>query len=329
MEKEYSHIDELLAGYFSGNLAADGAAEVRDWSSASPENMRYLLSMREIWFSSLAADTSRYDSDEACRKFLAGKTKTNRTAKRTVWQIAAAVATLFIISYISFRQGSLHFEKALAEIVIEAPWGSKTRTFLPDGTLVWLNAGTKITYSQGFGIKERNVRLDGEGYFEVMRNGRLPFNVATDEMTVRVLGTKFNFRNYSDDDEAIVSLVEGRVLVNNNIKRGEKATIVRNRRALINKKTGRMSVSEINAKNTSEWTHGYLFFDEELLSDIVKKLERSYDVNITMETPEMKQLRFYGNFIRKEQSINDVLDALESTGRLKYKKHGKEIVLSQ
>lgn len=60
MEKEYSHIDELLAGYFSGNLAADGAAEVRDWSSASPENMRYLLSMREIWFSSLAADALRY-----------------------------------------------------------------------------------------------------------------------------------------------------------------------------------------------------------------------------------------------------------------------------
>ncbi|MDR3261863.1 MAG: hypothetical protein LBT78_08520 [Tannerella sp.] len=160
MDEKYPYINELLAGYFSGNLTAEQISEVKNWSSASPENKRYLLSVREIWFSSLAADTSRYDSEKACEKFLIRKTNIDKTTqrprvKKLVWQVAAAVAALFIISYISFKQGNRHFENALAEIIIEAPWGSKTKTFLPDGTLVWLNAGSKITYSQGFGIKER------------------------------------------------------------------------------------------------------------------------------------------------------------------------------
>jgi ferric-dicitrate binding protein FerR (iron transport regulator) len=89
-----------------------------------------------------------------------------------------------------------------------------------------------------------------------------------------------------------------------------------------------MLVSEINAENTAEWTNGYIFFDEELLGDIVKKIERSYLVKIVIETPEIKQLRFYGNFIRKKQSVNDILDALASTGKLKYSIQNNEIILS-
>ena len=333
MAKNDSHINELLAGYFSGKLTAEETGEIRDWIAASEENRHYLMSMRDIWFSSLAADTSRYDAEKAYGKFLNRKTvidgKTKRPeVKSLVWKIAAAAAALFIISYISFKQGSRHFENALTDIVIEAPCGAMTKTFLPDGTLVWLNAGSKITCSQGFGVKERDVRLSGEGYFEVARNERLSFNVLTDEISVRALGTKFNFRNYRDDDEAEVSLLEGRVRINNHINKGENVQIVPDRRVVVDKKSGKMLVSEINAENTAEWTNGYVFFDEELLGDIVKKLERSYHVNIILETPEMKQLRFYGNFIRKKQSINDILDALASTGKLKYRIQDKEIVIS-
>jgi ferric-dicitrate binding protein FerR (iron transport regulator) len=333
MVKNNSHINELLAGYFLGNLTAEQTGEINEWIAASEENRRYLMSMRDIWFSSLAADTSRYDSEKAYGRFLNrqtaadGKTKTPRV-KRLAWQIAAAVATLFLISYISFKQGSRHFENALTDIVIETPWGATTKTFLPDGTLVWLNAGSKITCSQGFGIKERNIKLSGEGYFEVAQNERLPFNVLTDEMSVRALGTKFNVRNYSDDDEAEIDLLEGKVRINNLINKGENVNINPDRRLLMDKKSGKMFVSKINANNTIEWINGYVFFDEELLGDIAKKLERSYNVKIIMETPELKQLRFYGNFIRKKQSITDILDALASTGKMKYKIQNNEIVIS-
>jgi ferric-dicitrate binding protein FerR (iron transport regulator) len=146
-------------------------------------------------------------------------------------------------------------------------------------------------------------------------------------MNVNVLGTKFNFRNYSDDEEAVVSLLEGKVLVNNNLQKGEQARIEPDHKVFLNKKNGDMHVSRVNAHHTVEWTNGYLFFDEELLSDIVKKLERSYDVRITISDPTLGNLRFYGNFVRKEQTIEKILKMLESTGKIKYCVQGKDIQL--
>lgn len=97
--------------------------------------------------------------------------------------------------------------------------GARTKMHLPDGTAVWLNAGSKLSYSQGFGIDNRDVRLEGESYFEVSRNENLPFCVKTKEVKVRVLGTKFNFRNYQDDNEAVVNLLEGKVSLMNGLRK--------------------------------------------------------------------------------------------------------------
>lgn len=106
---------------------------------------------------------------------------------------------------------------------MEAPLGSRTKLTLPDGTLVWLNAGSRITYSQGFGVGNRKIELIGEGYFEVKRNEEVPFLVKTNSLLVKVLGTKFNFRDYPDDAEAIVSLSEGKVALNNLLKKEKEA----------------------------------------------------------------------------------------------------------
>jgi ferric-dicitrate binding protein FerR (iron transport regulator) len=330
--KEKDYIDELLAGYFSHNLSPEQYIELKNRINVSPENREYFLAMQEIWFSSGVSGNNRFDSDKAYRRFLlrtGTKTSSGKSLIRNFRQYAAAIALLLIISYASFRQGSKQVENRFTDIVIEAPWGSRTKTFLPDGTLVWLNAGTKITYSQGFGVNDRKIRLSGEGYFEVVRNEKLPFSVATEELNVDVLGTKFDFKNYPEDEEAVVSLLEGKILVSSNLNVGESKEIMPDRKVFLNKKSGNMRISGGNVRSTVEWTNGNLFFDEELLPDIVKKLERSYDVKITLNDPAaLEQLRFYGRFIHKRQSINEVLDMLASTGKLKYSIKGKEIILS-
>jgi ferric-dicitrate binding protein FerR (iron transport regulator) len=88
-----------------------------------------------------------------------------------------------------------------------------------------------------------------------------------------------------------------------------------------------MRLKDMNARNATEWTNGYLFFDEELLPDIAKDLERSYDVHIHLMAPELEKLRFYGTFMRKEMSVKGVLDILASTGKIQYTMNGKEINL--
>ncbi|GHU89295.1 anti-sigma factor [Bacteroidia bacterium] len=335
MEKKNSYyIDDLIAGYLSQDLSEEGLKELETWINESSENKRHLQHIREIWFSAGSlSGKENFDRNKAYHRFLIRTGKINETSHRKIplrilWQSAAAVALLVIVSYVSFRQGNEQLKSRFTDIVVEAPLGSRTKTYLPDGTLVWLNAGSRISYSQGFGVDNRNVDLSGEGYFEVNKNEKLPFSVKTDEIHVNVLGTKFNFRNYPNDEEATVSLLEGKVLVKNHIKEGENIKMEPNQEVFLDKKNGSMRIIKVNARNTTEWTNGYLFFDEELLPDIVKELERSYDVKIIITHPDMEKLRFYGNFTRKEQSIEEVLDMLGSTGKIKYSVNGKEIRIS-
>ncbi|MDM8323641.1 FecR family protein [Bacteroides gallinaceum] len=209
-------------------------------------------------------------------------------------------------------------ENAFADIVIEAPVGARTCMYLPDGTQVWLNACSRLTYSQGFGINDRNLKLEGEGYFEVSRNEQLPFIIHTQEVDVTVLGTQFNFKNYADDSEASVSLLSGKVKLCNHLRQEETLYLQPNEKVTLNKLTGEMKTTRTQVQNSKIWTHDELFFDEELLEDIAKKLMRNYDVKIEV-ADSLKNTRFYGSFKMSGSTIEQVLETISSTNRMKYK----------
>ncbi len=209
-------------------------------------------------------------------------------------------------------------ENAFADIVIEAPVGARTCMYLPDGTQVWLNSCSRLTYSQGFGINDRNLKLEGEGYFEVSRNEQLPFIIHTQEVDVTVLGTQFNFKNYADDSEASVSLLSGKVKLSNHLRQEETLYLQPNEKMTLNKLTGEMKTTRTQVQNSKIWTHDELFFDEELLEDIAKKLMRNYDVKIEV-ADSLKNTRFYGSFKMSGSTIEQVLETISSTNRMKYK----------
>ena len=182
-----------------------------------------------------------------------------------------------------------------------------------------------MSYAQDFGINERSLNLSGEAYFEVTRNEEIPFKVHTEELDVKELGTKFNFRNYKDDLEAKVCLLEGKVALNTR----QKETILHpDQQALLDKKRGKLSVSDTKAAYSAEWTNDRLYFDEILLSDIIKELERSYDVKITVADDTLNTIRFYGNFRKREQSIQEIMNVLSSTDKMTYTMNGKNIVIT-
>ena len=330
----HTRIDELITNYLSGGLGTEELTELEDWLKASPENQKYFRQIREVWFSTIGAnEETRYDKEAAFQRFLS---KTQVAAEKKVIKkhplhkymyAAAAIALLCLISFASYWSGSEQVKKQFAEMVIEAPLGSKTKLYLPDGTLVWLNAGSKITYSQGFGVAERKLQLAGEGYFEVTKNEQIPFEIKTKELELRVLGTKFNFRNYPEDEEISVDLLEGKVSLKNSLKNNSLCYLEPDQKAILNKRNGELQISSVEAEYASEWTNGFLFFDEDLLPDIAKELERSYNVKIPLEDSSLATFRFYGNFVRKEQSIRDILDMLASTGKLQYHINGRNIHL--
>lgn len=336
MEEENKHIDELIANYLTEGLDKNALDELKTWIAASAENQQYFIRQREIWFSAVSREAaSVYDKDKAFENFrnrVESQKEIQSTSRRgfslsALWCYAAVVAIIIAVGCISYWQGEVNVKDTFADISVEAPLGSKTKLYLPDGTLVWLNAGSRMTYSQGFGVDNRKVELEGEGYFEVKRNEKIPFFVKTKDLQLQVLGTKFNFRDYPEDHEVVVSLLEGKVGLNNLLREEKEAVLSPDERAVLNKANGFLTVESVTASNASQWTDGYLFFDEELLSDIAKELERSYNVKIHIANDSLKTFRFYGNFVRREQNIQEVLEALASTEKMQYKIEERNITI--
>ncbi len=327
-----SNIDDLIAGFLSDKLTDSELVELRQWLSLSSENVSYFEQQRELWFSAVATDPSlKFDADQAFEVFRKSVMHLPATSLTHFWQrssfrVAASVAVLVAFSLLFFKMGERSFSSRLAEVTVEAPQGSRTRLLLNDGSVVWLNAGSSISYSQHFGISNRDIHLDGEGYFEVRKNADLPFRVVSQDLLVTVLGTKFNVCNFPEDAEASITLLEGKVSYLTGADEQEQL-LAPDQKMVLNKKSGIAQVTDVKANRSAEWTRGYLCFEDDLLTDIARRLERSYNVNIIIVDDTLDTYRFYGDFRRTEQSIEEVLEILSSTDKLTYQIQGKDIYL--
>ena len=208
---------------------------------------------------------------------------------------------------------------------IKVPAGSRTNIVLPDGTEVSLNAGSVLRYHRGFGIRERNVTLDGEGYFKVAKNAEVPFFVKTNDVQVQVVGTVFNVRAYDDDNYVMVSLLEGRV--NLSASANSVMKLFPNEQALYNKNTGRMEKLKTNASKACDWLDGGLTFENASFADIAHRLERKFQVKISIESERLKAEHFSGSF-DSNQNIYDILHEINVEKQYTWKVSGDTIFIT-
>lgn len=335
METKTAHIDELISTFLAEGLEADVLEELKAWIAESEENRVHFMKCQEIWFSAVQEQEGKYYDQEKAFELFEKRVEKQKAEKRKaripVWRglykYAVAILLFGFISYFSYQKGENSLRNALAEIEVEAPDGSQTRLHLPDGTTVLLNSDSRITYAQDFGVNSREVTLQGEGYFEVAHNQKIPFYVKTEDVQVRVLGTKFNFRDYPEDGEVVVSLIEGKVALKNKIRQEADLVLMPDEQMVLDKKEKVMKKESMNAQAVLQWAEGCLSFDETPLLEVAKILERSYDVEIEFTEESLKELRFYGNFNRTKQGLNDILNALSATGKVHYMLKGEKIVL--
>ena len=335
METKTAHIDELISTFLSEGLEADVLEELKAWIAESEENRVHFMKCQEIWFSAVQEQEGKYYDQEKAFELFEKRVEKQKAEKRKaripVWRglykYAVAILLFGFISYFSYQKGENSLRNALAEIEVEAPSGSQTRLHLPDGTTVLLNSDSRITYAQDFGVNSREVTLQGEGYFEVAHNQKIPFYVKTEDVQVRVLGTKFNFRDYPEDGEVVVSLIEGKVALKNKIRQEADLVLMPDEQMVLDKKEKVMKKESMNAQAVLQWAECCLSFDETPLLEVAKILERSYDVEIEFTEESLKELRFYGNFNRTKQGLNDILNVLSATGKVHYMLKGEKIVL--
>jgi len=206
-------------------------------------------------------------------------------------------------------------EQALNKVEME--WGQMGKMILSDGTQVWLNAGTTLEYPALFDKKTRTVSLNGEAQFKVTHNKKIPFEVETKTGIIKVYGTTFNVASYDDDPEMTVTLVEGKVTVEK--PNGDYLTALKPSEQLsINKVSGKATLRKVDTNFYSSWIDGKILLEETELSDLVKILERWYNVDIEIMDEEISNLKISGT-ISKNKSLDLFLKIVERMYGIKYK----------
>ncbi|WP_200976043.1 FecR family protein [Echinicola sp. 20G] len=208
---------------------------------------------------------------------------------------------------------------------IETTIGKEFGLKLSDGTEVYLNPLSKVTFPIGFDQNERVVELSGLAYFKVSHDASRPFYVMVDGMKVQVLGTSFSVRSYEDEGFAETVLVEGKVKIVD--ERGvEQALLTPDHKVVLDKSEGSFDVSEVDARRATSWVEGYYFFEDATLEDILNDLSRWYEFEIEYDRPELKEQRFEG-YINKYEELDPVLKIIEHTNSIKIEKNGRTLIV--
>ncbi len=262
-----------------------------------------------------------------------------------------AAAAVLIVAIGTLMAGTLFNKKdtktlaATKEInEVSTRKGSKSKIQLPDGSVVWLNAGSKLTYNKEYGQQIREVTLTGEGFFDVMKNKEKPFIIHTSNINIKVLGTAFNVKAYPEDKQTETSLIRGRIEVTINNRPNDKIILSPNEKLIvenesfINKDTDisndappAISINKLkhNAVDSSvaetQWVDNKLVFDDESFAELAIRMERWYDVVIEINDPQLQQKRMTGNF--EKETINQAIDALKEMIPFRHEQTGNKIII--
>jgi transmembrane sensor len=205
---------------------------------------------------------------------------------------------------------------------IQIPKGGTYALTLPDGTKVWLNAASSLKYPVDFTGARREVELAGEAYFEVFKDKSKPFVVKNRSMDIEVLGTHFNVNAYDDNKEIKTTLFEGKVKV---IQEKKNLILKPMQQAVLNTGSNTMKVKEVDSEEAIAWKNGEFVFESELISSVMQKIARWYNVEVVYQGP-IPDYEYVGT-ISRDKDISAVLKMLSLTNTIRFKIEGRRVIV--
>lgn len=347
----------LLAKRKSGELSLPDQKELLDFLNDNPDYERISDSLDHVFDSPFNVcddvdDQYIQNRWKSFEKKLSNRPAVNLKPKKWINAMLVAASLLFFILL-----GTFIFNNKTTgdkQNIVSTKKGSKTKLILPDGSLVWLNAESRLSYNEGFSKNTREVTLVGEAYFDVVKDPSLPFIVHTPVLNVKVLGTAFNVKAYQDEKSTETTLIRGSVevtLIKDVTKKivlkpNEKLSVQNNYLAKntvnstddshinqITKPNGNpyITISEIklplhdSVAVETQWVKNRLAFSNEKLEDIVLQLSRWYGINIEINSDELKSKQYSGIF--EDESLEQIIEALQLTGGFHYNIDKKKITI--
>ena len=204
------------------------------------------------------------------------------------------------------------------------PKGAFYHLIFSDGTKVWLNSDSKITYPLVFSGNARKVILTGEAYFEVAKDAKKPFTVQFMSSSVTVLGTSFNIRAYPEEKQSQATLAEGSVRI---YSPGSSMLLKPGEQAEVNALSGEMVKREVEVKSFTSWKDGRFVFEQQPLEDIMRTLERWYDIRVIFKDEGAKRISLSGN-MKRYGDFSQVMKMLQMTGDVRFELHGNDVYIT-
>jgi ferric-dicitrate binding protein FerR (iron transport regulator) len=356
-------LSEAIECYYANQLTQAQAEELITWLSLDEENIQHFREVGAMWYAS--SHMSRKESntiegwttlmDKINKNGIRPMPKPELRIKISVlYRVAAAVFLIGLLgvgSILVFMNPKAKSEVAYFEAF--APKGSRSFIILSDGSTVWLNSGTKLRYPSNFGKENRDLFLEGEAYFVVMKNPAMPFRVKTSDVCITAIGTAFNVKAYNDEGVIETTLEKGEVRIDELdeskikvesapvfLKPNQKAIFVKSNKNLsvnntvqtppvpsdepVNKiKANPLRIdSNVDTKLTTSWKDSRWIFKSEKLVKLAPILERRYDITITFRDSVLSSYKFTG--ILKEESLEQVLKVICLAAPIRYEiKHNQ------
>ena len=309
-----TEINILLIRLFSGEVDTVEKKRIADWLDLSAENKKLYSDLREIWLSSgVETNADNYDVESAILKFRNQINMDQNIQRKQIdfnrFLKYAAIFILLLALPFSYYMGTRNTtDNSLT--TISCAYGDKSSIVLPDSSRVWLNSGSKLTFSSNF-KNGRKVSLEGEAFFDVSKDKRHPFQVKTADIQIEVLGTKFNLKAYPDEKSISTTLVEGSVNISSKYR---SALMKPDQKLVFDKGSKEMVVQALtDTSPETEWKDGRFVFRKESLAELKPKLERWFDVDIVFGDDQVKNRRFTGALGRES-----ILEAVSYFDRSKY-----------
>lgn len=350
-------IDKFI-DYLSGDMSDSQEADFQNWLNENEANRKFFNEYKDIWQASLLYKKNMFRPEEAYQRINAKIRKANAVKRLLIYKIAAAIIIGFFIGGLStyLIQNRIKLNNYITWHEISVPLGAKSKINLPDGSQIWLNAGSNLKYSNMFNISNREVILEGEGYFNVSKNEKLTFTVNAADISIKAVGTIFNIKAYPDESTIKTVLIEGKVNIQKQMaKRNSKVIVllpnqsatyfksdakiyvsesvsddkkVDNIKKTLSGKKGKIYLAkEADSKIYTSWKDEYWIFKSEPLSELAKKIERRYNVIISFESENLKKFRFSGSF--KDETLEQVLNAIKLSSPVTYSINGKNIIFKE
>ncbi|MCB0651435.1 MAG: FecR domain-containing protein [Saprospiraceae bacterium] len=321
------HAEGLMAKYFSGNINSTEKEALLKWVDSHEDHRMYFDEMLQLWTTAEEYDNDfQADISQAWNKVSQSitekpalriknsnlnKKKVSFLNTRIFLRVAAAV--LFIVMAAYWWNSNRQI------VVFETAFNETNQVELPDGTTVWLNHNSRITYHKAF--KKRDVDLKGEAFFDVYRDESRPFTISSGTSKTRVLGTSFNVRAYPEEEEIIVTVSSGSVELSSQEDPKQKVTLKAREEGILSKKEQQVAKTIVENENSIAWKTQKLSFNNTPMREVFSTLERHFGVEFTIYNKAILDCEFFGTY--DQPKLQDLIEAMKFAMGLEFEYDGK------